>query len=115
MSEGEPLYVGIPEPTGLRKDLLNSSKDIITSLKKYDAFSSLRQEKAKQISEVLKLMKEIDSLNRKLKQAMPKTTVQPGIRKPEVPVSSRIIKEKTRLADLEQELARVEEKLGKIE
>ena len=115
MSEGEPLFVGIPEPTGLRKDILNSSKDIITSLRKYDDFSSIRQEKAKHIFEVLKLIKEIDSLNRKLKQAMPKTAVQPGIRRPEIPISSKIIREKTRLADLEQELAKVEEKLGKIE
>lgn len=111
----EPLYVGVPEPTDLRKELLNSSKDIITSLRKYEKFHGIKQEKVKNIIEIIKILKELDSLNRRLKMAMPKSAVQPRIKRPEIPVSKKIISEKTRLAELEDELANVEEKLGKIE
>jgi hypothetical protein len=114
MAEEEPLYVGVPDPFDLRKGLLTSSKDIITSLKRYEKFIEIKREKMKHTLEIVKIMKEISSLTRKLKQAMPKTRVRPRIR-PEVPFSSRIIEEKTKLAELEDELVRVDEKLGKLE
>ena len=54
-------------------------------------------------------MREINTLNKKLVQGLPKTNVKAK------PVATKIIEEKTKLADLEDELARVEQKLQGLE
>ncbi len=45
--EKEVFYVGVTDPAELRKDILESIKDIITVLKTYENFKSVREEKAK--------------------------------------------------------------------
>ena len=128
MKEEEPLYVGILDPVDLRKDLLNSSKVLITSLRKYETFNTIREGKEAKFAELRKIIREIEILNRRLKQILPKTHLKPKMKEEEPaeplmpirkiverPVMPRIIKEKTRLAELEDELAKVEEKLGTIE
>lgn len=105
----EPLYAGIAQPTELRRELLNSTKMVIDALRRFERINIIKEQKIKFIVELKKIMKEISSLNRKLKQSLPKTTVKPR------PVSEKIIEEKTKLADLEDELVRVEEKLQSLE
>jgi len=84
MAEEEPLYVGIFDPVDLRRDLLNSSKVIITSLRKYEQFVAVRDEKTRYMAALAKTFREISALNRRLMQLMPKTKIKPGmIRKPE--------------------------------
>ncbi len=134
MADEEPLYVGVFDPVDLRKDLLNSSKVIITSLRKYEQFISARDEKAKCLAALSMVFREINVLNKRLMHLMPKTKIKPGmIKRPELEEQIRprvvkhvgrrapaepaamVIKEKTRLAELEDELVGIEEKLGKIE
>lgn len=115
MAEEEPLYVGITEPVDIRKDLLNSSRTILSSLKRYEDIVSIKKEKEKIIREIKKNLKEIAVLDKKLKQHMPKPfPAAASAPKPEAPQST-MIGEKTRLAELEDELARVEEKLMGME
>ncbi len=112
----EPLYVGIADPVDLRKDLLNASRILISSLKEYEKFNAIKEEKSQYLSEFTKTVREINILNRRIKQLMPKTRIKPGmIKKPMRPAPSRIIDEKTKLAHLEDELVEVEEKLAKLE
>ena len=115
----DPLYVGVADPVGLRKDLLNSSKLIIGSLKKYEIFHVLREEKGKYVSDLKKSLREINMLTRRLKQMLPKTSIQPQPKLPEFEeeeaIQPRIIKEKTRLAELEDELAKIDERLKVME
>jgi predicted nucleic acid-binding Zn-ribbon protein len=105
----EPLFAGITEPTELRREILNSSKMAIDSLKRFERISIIREQKAKFAAELTKVVREINTLNKKLIQGLPKTTVKPK------PLPTKIIEEKTKLADLEDELARVEEKLRGLE
>lgn len=114
MKEEEPLFVGVPDPFDLRKGILTSSKDIINSLRRYENFMAIKKEKMKNTIEIVKIMKEISSLTRKLKMSMPKTTARLKA-KPEVNFSEKIIHEKTKLVELEDELASVEEKLNRME
>ena len=93
----EELFAGITEPTELRRELLNSTISII------------RDQKMQFLSELTKVMREINTLNKKLGQGLPKTNVKAK------PVATKIIEEKTKLADLEDELARVEQKLQGLE
>lgn len=114
MANNEPLYVGVPDPFSLRKGLLNSSKDILNSLKRYEKFELIRKEKNNHTFEIVKIMKEINSLVKKLKETMPRTTAR--LKEAEkVPVENKIITEKTKLAALESELVKVEEKLRSME
>ncbi len=134
MADEEPLYVGVFDPIDLRKDLLNSSKVIITSLRKYEQFIFARDEKAKCLAALSRVFREINAFNKRLMHLMPKTKIKPGmIKRPEpeeqvrprvmkhvgrrMPVepTETVIKEKTRLAELEDELAGVEEKLNTLE
>jgi hypothetical protein len=114
MKDEEPLFVGVPDPFDLRKGILTSSKDIINSLKRYEKFIAIKKEKMKHTVEIVKIMKEISSLTRKLKLDMPKTHVKPR-QMPEANFSDKIIQEKTKLVELEDELASVEEKLSRME
>ncbi len=115
MANEESMYVGLIDPVDLRKDLLNSSKIIISSLRKYEAFQQLRAEKETRVSELRKSVREINILIKRLKQMLPETAAGPAdISVPEMR-SEAIIGEKTKLADLEDELAKVEEKLMGME
>ena len=105
----EQLFAGISEPTELRRELLNSTKMVIDSLKKFERISIIRNQKMQFLSELTKVMREINTLNKKLNQGLPKTNVKPK------PAATKIIEEKTKLADLEDELARVEQKLQGLE
>ena len=105
----EELFAGITEPTELRRELLNSTKMVIDSLKKFESISIIRDQTMQFLSELTKVMREINTLNKKLGQGLPKTNVKAK------PVATKIIEEKTKLADLEDELARVEQKLQGLE
>lgn len=138
MPDEQPLFVGVPDPIDLRKDLLNSSKVLLSSLKKYEDYNERKKEKAKYVADLVKLVKEINLLNRRVKQLLPKAKLKPGMikqparaippkvshiavmeaaeKKPEgkKEAPARVIKEKSKLAHLEDELAQVEQKLAKL-
>ena len=144
MPDEQLLYMGVPDPLDLRKDLLNSSKILLGSLKKYENYNEMKKEKAKYVAELAKTFKELNILNRRIKQLLPKAKLKPGmIRQPTRPIAPKIspaaimaaaeerhvkkpeakaaapapkiIREKSKLAHLEDELAQVEQKLKKLE
>jgi len=144
MPDEQPLYIGVPDPLDLRKDILNSSKVLISTLKRYEDYNEMRKSKRGYYGDLAKVVKEINLLNKRFKQLMPKAKLKPGmIRQPprpiaptvsniavragadKVPVNEkanapkelpapRMIKEKSRLAQLEDELAQVESKLNTL-
>jgi len=124
MKESEVFYVGIQTPAEIRKDILMSAKSTITSLKRYEQFRILRDEKLSQIVQLKKVLDELASLNRKFRSALPKTGVRPEFpakkeepervirkevaRKPEAP-------KRTKMDVLEEELAKIESRLSSLE
>lgn len=125
MAEKDVFYVGVHNPEEVRKDVLVSIKGVITSLKRYEQFRMLREEKTHTILELRKMLGEIATLNRKLKSAMPKTGMKLNVPVPrEAPVEKAPVKKETpkpkapsksKLDVLEDELSKIESRLRSLE
>ena len=120
--EESELFVGIEGHKEMRKQLLGSAKIAINNLQGYEHVNTLRTEKIKYIFELRRLGEELAVLNRKLKQALPKTTakikhrgakkVKEAKKQEEVAPPKAPEVESEKLAALEDELSKVEEKLS---
>jgi len=117
--EGDLLFVKLENPSNLRRKLLESSKEVIESLRKYESLKSIRDEKAESVSRLRTDIGGIISLMAKLKRSLPKVDVK--IEKDEefAPKKEEIIpkfkpKERTELEKLESELQDIEGKLNSI-
>ena len=66
------FHVGIKDPIELRKNLLESSRDIIKSLQKHERFKAIREEKIEQIIKLKNVMGDIEKLNKRFKAELPK-------------------------------------------
>ncbi len=123
--EEKAFYVGVNNPSGLRKELLECSKEVVSVLKNYDKVNSVRQEKIEKTVELQKILAEIKRLNSILKERLPsekvrakplkvgkssakKKTVQKAQPKsiPEEPDSE--------IKKLEDELVEIEDRLNKL-
>ena len=124
MAEEEPLYVGIEDQTGVRKQLLFSSRKVITALQKYEKLKDLQRQQVEETFEFRKIIEEIAVLNRKLKNELPKTRMRaPPKAKPKAAPKSAAKKKvktlkprpKSKLDVLEEELGKIESKLSRLE
>lgn len=116
MKREADVFVGISHIVDVRKDALVSSKNVLGVLKEYDKFHGLRAEKAQLMTKFYRVLGEIASLNRKLKAALPKVTIEeehlpaPVLEKPiSVPKTG-----KSKLDVLEQELVAIEARLNAL-
>lgn len=105
MTEENTLYVGVPSSTDIRREALESSQTLLNILKRSELFREVKQLKNSYVKELTKTLDEINSLQRKLKNKMPKsptqkteTTLEPA--KPETI--------KSQIEILEEELAKIE-------
>ncbi|MFH1053317.1 MAG: hypothetical protein V1740_02760 [Candidatus Woesearchaeota archaeon] len=109
----EMFFVGIPNPNEIRRYLLESSKSMIQSLKKYEELKKIREEKVLQMNKFNQIMKQIDLLNKRLKKEFPKISVRlPSISLNE---GEKVVVKKVKggeLDQLENELADIESKLN---
>lgn len=107
-------FVGIPDATELRKELLTSSKTIITILKRQDHYAAIKAKKQHAISDLKRAFDELMVMNKKLRNKLPEKAVKmPKKKKEERPAKKAIPKSK--LDKLEHELAKIEERLGSLE
>jgi len=123
--EPELLFVEIKEPSATRKDVLMATKDTLDALKRYEEYKLIKAEKEKSLIQLKRVLDDIGSLNRKLRSKMPKTP----IRIPEFTAREREEKEegtitghahfvarpKSKLDVLQEELSKIEERLGALE
>ncbi|MBW2970182.1 hypothetical protein KY309_03180 [Candidatus Woesearchaeota archaeon] len=117
--EEELFFVGIRDPVEIRKELLTSSKNLIDSLKRYEQYKDIKEEKLQRITELKRIFDEIMVLNKKLRNHMPKTPLRAPSTKTEKTTKASKSKPtkfgKTKIDVLEQELAKIEERLGGLE
>ena len=66
------FFVGIPNATDLRRQILTNSKTAIGILKDYGEYSELRAEKLSAIIQLKKKVDEIIVLNKRIKTLLPK-------------------------------------------
>ncbi len=128
--EENPIFVGLTNKDELRRGILECSKSILESLKDYERFKVVREEKLKLINQFRSDIREISKSINALRASLPQVK-EVDIKRPEVKqvflnnVSSRskpkkeerpkVVKvEKTELDKLESELNEIEEKLNEL-
>jgi len=74
--EEEPFFVGIPDPVEIRRSVLESSKDLLHYLSRFEKFKHVRNEKAEYIAKLKDVTAEITKMVNKLKMALPKTKLR---------------------------------------
>jgi len=115
----ETFYVGIREPTTFRKDLLGCSKGILTSLKRFESFKDLRNEKIKHVLDLKRVVKEINIIVSKLKSSLPKTSLRnlPVEKKEIIEEATKKINKvsRTKVKKPQDDLDKLESEIGDIE
>ncbi|MBW2980233.1 hypothetical protein KY360_02345 [Candidatus Woesearchaeota archaeon] len=138
MAEEEGVFfVGVKDPDGLRRDILQTAREAIETLQLFDRFSSVRNEKINYIVELKSDLREITRLLSKIKAVLPKAKLRIKLHEHEkfagkfeevqakkkgkkkgAKKEAPVIKEKpmsSELEKLESELSAIEGKLGKLE
>ncbi|PIN86331.1 hypothetical protein COV19_06010 [Candidatus Woesearchaeota archaeon CG10_big_fil_rev_8_21_14_0_10_44_13] len=125
MASEEILYQKIENPVEFRRNLLESSKQVIRSLQKYERLKAVRLKKAEQISKLRNIVREISILNSKLKKEFPdlifkaQKAAKPQEKRSEKKKAEKkeeqLDRKETReLVDLEKQLKDIEKKLETI-
>jgi len=117
-----PVYIGIPDHLDIRRDLLLCSRDIISSLKAYEAAREDRLKRVELTFELHKVMDEISVLTKKTRLKLPRmpsrismsTESSPKIEPQGTAVKKGKRAETDKLGILDQEMSRIEAKLKKL-
>jgi hypothetical protein len=114
----ELFYVGVRDPTEVRRNLLESSRELVVFLKTYENFKRIRIQKVEEINKLKLLINQISRTINKLRRDLPKTklrekseeTIKKGgeRRIVKMPVKVKAMSDVERL---ESELTDIEEKL----
>ena len=116
--EDELFFVGIRDPIELRKELLTSSKNLIDSLRRYEAYKDVKEEKLQNIMDLKRVFDELLVLNKKLRNKLPHIPVKatPTLTREMPPSKGKPVKlSRDKIDVLEDELAKIEERLGSLE
>jgi len=130
----EALHVGIRNPKEVRRGMLEASKNMVQVLQGHERIKRKKHERDAAVSELREVVKEVVSLNNKLKMKFPKSKLatipeslkagrkleKPKIEKPkdEIKKIEKPIKKKpvphTELSRLESDLEHIESKLKSL-
>lgn len=109
------FFVGIYDPLDVRRNLLESSKELIKSLDGSEKLHQIRQQKLRKYKEMKAVMEELNLLIEKLKKRLPKShlrkATQKRVRKiklPHLDSAATGAKFSAELEKLEKELRSVE-------
>jgi len=120
MAETKGFYVGVKEPVSLRRNLLESSKAIVQSLKDYEKLKSIREERHKKILEFKEKIDEILVLLSGLKEHLPRHKLKEDVyAKSKAEKTKKGTKKKAEIKideieRLEKDLAEIESRLKSI-
>ncbi|MBL7055841.1 hypothetical protein ISS07_02930 [Candidatus Woesearchaeota archaeon] len=122
--EDDLFFVEVKEPNEIRRGILESLKDIVENLQRFEKFKEIRKEKMHNIEILRTDLKDLNKQITNLKSAFPdtklreiKTKLKPTIDKKKTKKRKHKPKEviqekpKTELDRLESELGAIEEKL----
>ena len=123
--DNEVFFVQVRDPAEVRRDILESLKDILELLQRFEKFKQKRHEKLQRILHLRKLVKDAHKLMGNMKLRLPQTNLR-GVAPSEAPKPVKKAakkkeakevpkkeprKEKTELERLEEELSAIESKL----
>lgn len=72
----EIFFAEVREPFDVRRNLLESLKDIVENLKRFEQFKTVREEKIENIIKLRTTIKEINKLASNLKASFPQTDLR---------------------------------------
>jgi hypothetical protein len=106
----EDYFVGIYDPIDVRRNVLESSKEIVKSIQVFERVESIREEKLKTVREMKKIMAELELLVVKLSERLPKAKLRKAIRdfEPHKPIRNYA----SEFEKLEEQLKLVEKELA---
>ncbi len=130
MKKQEPdlLFVEIKEPSATRRDVLMATKDVLDCLKKYEEYRHTKEQKTELLSQLKVVVDELGSLNRRLRSKMPKAPIALPVREKSAAwekeekveksysgPSPSVARPKSKLDLLQEELEKIESRLGALE
>lgn len=99
------FFVGIYEPTDVRRNVLESSKEIVETLQSNSKLAKIRNDKMLLYDEMRKIMGDLDLLISKLNNKLPKTHLRKETKDNKI---------QPELTKLEKELRSLETEFSKI-
>jgi hypothetical protein len=119
------IHVAINDHAELRKAILEAAKESVNFLKRHQKLEELRKQKADSFIELRALLKELIQLNMRLERIMPKVKLaKPAIKKEivrEIEIADETVEEprpkpapRNKLDELEDELADIESRMGRL-
>ncbi len=76
IKEDDIFFVGIRDPVEVRRNLLESTRDVVQTLQRFERFKQVRDEKQQEVAGLREQVKEINRLVNKLKSSLPKTKLR---------------------------------------
>ncbi len=110
--EESQYFVHINDPLDMRRDLLGSSRQIIQILQRYDRIKQLRVKKVEKIHDLKATTKEINLLITKMKTVLPAYKVRIDLDNENRPKRRGMTGNE--LKHLEEELKKIEDKIGNL-
>ena len=110
-------YVGVSDPVELRRTLLESSKIIISFLKRYEDIKNLRTKKAEAVIQLNNQVEDIRKLVARVRRDLPKTKLRQDSVEEKKVAKPKTLKAKIGRAEiekLEEELSDIENKLKSL-
>lgn len=111
----EKLFVGIYEPIDVRRNLLEASREVVSSLQSYEKLERIRSNKLRNFEDMKRIMQELDLLVTKLKTKLPKSRLRKALGevKTQTP-RKRIVPKNADMQKLESEIRNIEREFSKI-
>lgn len=121
----EVMHVGIENPTERRKEILNVAIDAIQTLKEFEMSRKTSKEKDIYRKEFILIVKELNDTIQQFKDCMPavhvtpphqeeKEEIRPEKKEEAKPVVKKPVKKKTHMDELEDDLARLKERIARL-
>ena len=125
----ELFFVEVRDPNNVKKNILESLKDIVQSLQKFERFKEIRYQKMESINKLRKDLRDMNKMISDLKGFLPEARLREvklnpvlreapktrSSRKPKKEITEQANKPGSELQKLESELSAIEEKLKGLE
>ena len=121
MENKDIFFVEVDNPGDVKRNILESLKEIVENLQRFEKFKETRKDKVDNVNKLRNIIKEINKLVPRLKQSFPEAkirAIKTVSRQPKMKVVKgknisveKIKKPPTELQKLEDELGQIESKL----
>jgi hypothetical protein len=118
--DDERYFVGVNNHLEVRRNILESSRDMIQTMQSYEKVKAIREAKLKRLRQLRTVVKELDLLMARLQEQLPKTNLRAAMVEPApsaMKVHAKNKKDKREVNEierLESQLKEIEQELSRI-